>query len=145
MEEPQIPKAAELGRLLIDESRRLAKAGEILFAERCGISVSEKDLLFHLKMSGGQMRMSDVSRGLTFTDGGATKLIGRMVNAGYVTRGKSAEDRRVVLVTITEAGEAKLEEVLPVLMELVSTFFDRLSDADIRTAVTILRKLDPEC
>lgn len=133
---------AELSRLIIDGARQLQRAGDKIFTEKCGITVSEKDVLFQLKRAKGELRMSDLSRSLIFTDGGATKLIKRLVEAGLVERSRSKEDLRVVLVRITPEGSKKLAEVFPVLKDLVKGFFSNLDSEDVKTAVAALRKLD---
>ena len=54
--------------------------------------------------------MGDLSRRLVLTSGGATRLIDRMIEAGLVRRARSREDKRVQVVTLTEAGAARLVE-----------------------------------
>lgn len=54
--------------------------------------------------------MGELSRQLVLTSGGATRLIDRMIEAGLVGRARSGEDKRVQLVTLTDAGRDRLVE-----------------------------------
>jgi DNA-binding MarR family transcriptional regulator len=54
--------------------------------------------------------MGELSRRLVLTSGGATRLVDRMVEAGLVARERSHGDKRVQMVTLTPAGEARLVE-----------------------------------
>lgn len=133
---PKVPLPAELHlpqiefahNLLLQATRLRRKLNEAL-AEHCNISLSEKEILAHIHFSGGQVRMSEVSASLMFTDGGATKIIMRLVNRGFVTRERSEEDKRVILINITDEGiqklftaiEAMTSVALPVMSETYST------------------------
>lgn len=50
--------------------------------------------------------MSTIAKALSVTVGTLTIAINNLVKKGYVTRVRSEEDRRVVLLSLTEKGEA---------------------------------------
>ena len=50
--------------------------------------------------------MSEVAGSLNITVGTLTTAINRLINKGYVERKRIEEDRRVVLIKLTEKGEA---------------------------------------
>jgi DNA-binding MarR family transcriptional regulator len=57
-------------------------------------------LYFH-----GPMRMSDIAAGLEVTLPTSTSLVDRLVEKNYVVRENQADDRRVVLCRLSEAGQ----------------------------------------
>src|SRR4030042_1555217 len=54
----------------------------------------------------GPMRMSDLAADLDVTLATATGLVDRMVEKGVVTRQDHPDDRRVVLCSLTQPGQA---------------------------------------
>jgi DNA-binding MarR family transcriptional regulator len=59
----------------------------------------------------GRPRMSEIAEWLTLSRGGITKLVDRLVEAGYLTRVSCAEDRRGLMAELTPAGDKILEEM----------------------------------
>ena len=52
-----------------------------------------------------QKNMSTVARALNVTVGTLTIAVNNLVKKGYIQRVRSEEDRRVVLISLTEKGE----------------------------------------
>ena len=59
------------------------------------------------------MRMCDLADVLQLSPSGLTRRLDGLVRSGYVTREPSADDRRVMLATLTPAGFAALERAAP--------------------------------
>ncbi|MCA8980638.1 MAG: MarR family transcriptional regulator [Planctomycetes bacterium] len=70
-----------------------------------------------------------------------TRLIDRMERAGLVTRERSQEDRRVVRVRITPAGQQRAEALYEPLGELHARQFAHLSAQDTDQLNRLLRTL----
>ncbi len=68
-----------------------------------------------------------------------TRLVDRMVRAGLVRRIRSTEDRRVVLVQITENGRCAADEILGPLIQL---HHEQLSALDSPEIVELSRLLE---
>jgi MarR family 2-MHQ and catechol resistance regulon transcriptional repressor len=86
--------------------------------------------------------MTDLAGQLGLTSGGATRLVDRVVEAGYIERAACPGDRRVQWVVLTPAGQRKLGEVLDVhLPQLQHEFVDRLSPAEMQALTGALDKL----
>ncbi len=69
-----------------------------------------------------------------------TGVIDRLVHKGLVQRRHSAEDRRVVLISLTGRGKLAYEERLDADMRLVLTMLQALKPAEQRTLVTLVQK-----
>ncbi|MDZ4816822.1 MAG: MarR family transcriptional regulator [Verrucomicrobiota bacterium] len=86
---------------LISLSHQLAKGN---------ISISQYTLLSFLNQDESR-NMSQLAQLMGHTTAAATGLIDRMVEAGYVERFHSTEDRRKVLVRITQKGVGVVQAV----------------------------------
>jgi DNA-binding MarR family transcriptional regulator len=90
----------------------------------------------------GRLRMLDLAGLIMLSKSGVTRLIDRMEEAGLVTRGACASDRRVTYAIVTPGGRATLERIRPVFTQGVDEYFSRhLSDADARNLRSALRKV----
>ena len=92
----------------------------------------------------GPQRPGDLQERTGLTSGGVTKLLERLESNGLVRRrtGKVPEDRRAVVVTITDKGAAQLQR-------LVGQFSDHMAQVESFTRratqlVTALRQLVAE-
>ena len=59
----------------------------------------------------GETTMGELSKKLHVTMGASTNIVDKLVRAGYVTRNRSTEDRRIVRVKLQPKGETTIEEV----------------------------------
>ncbi len=75
----------------------------------------------------GHPRMSDLAAQLTLSRGGITKLVDRLVEAGYLTRVACPEDRRSLRAELTPAGEGMLEEMRVVYEEEIDRHLGALT------------------
>ena len=67
-----------------------------------------------------------------------TRLLDRMEDAGWVTRSREREDRRMVLTRISTAGQALLTELDDPVNELHRRQLDRLTDDQLRSLIDLL-------
>ena len=69
-----------------------------------------------------------------------TRLLDRLAERGLITRARPAENRRTVLVAITPAGRALLQELAAEVRECHARQLGHLSAGEMTTLVTLLRK-----
>ncbi|MBW0146551.1 MarR family winged helix-turn-helix transcriptional regulator [Marinobacter arenosus] len=67
-------------------------------------------VLWEQKEGGGVTRVSDLGRRLRLDSGTLTPLLKRLADRGLLERRRSAEDERVVTLTLTDAGWALREK-----------------------------------
>jgi DNA-binding MarR family transcriptional regulator len=70
-----------------------------------------------------------------------TGLIDTLEKDGYVKRYPHPEDRRAVIVKITEAGEAVMHSTLPDFFRIKSRLMETLSQDERKTLVSLLSKI----
>jgi DNA-binding MarR family transcriptional regulator len=66
------------------------------------------DVLVQLEEVGGACRMTELAQRILASKSGLTRVIDRMEEAGLVRRERPKDDRRVILVLITPAGQEAL-------------------------------------
>lgn len=71
----------------------------------------------------------------------ATGLIDRLVRAGYVKRGSDPEDRRVVLVSLTEKGERAVDNFLKTVRNRWKNILVHLTPREQHQYLNILKKI----
>ena len=70
------------------------------------------------------MLTGEVATRMHVTSGTVTSLLDNLERKQYVVRSADADDRRRVLVDITPAAQAVLDEVLPAIQLLTRRLFD---------------------
>jgi DNA-binding MarR family transcriptional regulator len=86
----------------------------------------------------GRLTAGEIARQTGLTSGAATALLDRLERAGYLRRLRDPDDRRRILVELTDKARAATSEVYGPLAE-ATTEFERYSDADLRLIADFLR------
>lgn len=90
----------------------------------------------------GSARMTDLADGVVYSRSGIGYQVRLLERDGLVTRASAGRDERVVLVTLTEAGRARLDLVLPGHVAMVEReLFEDLSEQDVRSMDDVLRRV----
>lgn len=76
------------------------------------------------------IKMSDLSELLNITSGSLTIMIDRLIDKNFVYRSFSTEDRRIVLVNITESGKNIVVEFRKGFIKLLENDMEKLSEND---------------
>ena len=90
---------------------------------------------------GEPRNMSAVAKLLSITVGTLTIAVNNLVKKGYIERVRSKEDRRVVLVSLTEKGKKAYQHHKRFHEEMIQSLLKGLSDQEISTLVTALTNL----
>jgi DNA-binding MarR family transcriptional regulator len=97
---------------------------------RLGISMAQLNIMYTLQRD-GVMTMSHLADMLGASLSNATGLVDRMEERGFIERSRVPEDRRVVLVRVTEAGARMIKESDAVSDELMRMVLARLDPAEV--------------
>jgi len=102
----------------------------------CGLPLTWFDALAQLRMAPAQrLTMGQLATALLFSKSGLTRLIDRMVEAGLVQRLARPGDRRSLHIALTNAGEEKYRQALPIHLEHVKRHFAAYIEDDEAAAV----------
>lgn len=85
--------------------------------------------------------MSTVAKTMAVTVGTLTTAINNLVKKGYVSRIRSAEDKRVVLLSLTEKGISAYEKHASFHRKMVQTVMDGFEGEEMDILVRALEKL----
>ena len=97
---------------------------------RLGISMAQLNIMYTLQRN-GVMTMSHLADVLGVSLSNATGLVDRMEERGFIERSRVPEDRRVVLVRVTEAGTRMIQESDALSDELMRNVLARLDPAEL--------------
>lgn len=120
---------AQLAPFAALQRRALARAGCLR-----AISSTQLHVLFVL-VSEGAMPMSRLADQLGVSLPNVTGIVDRMVERGYVERGRDLEDRRVVTVSASEAGRAAVEEIDMIRRRTIARVLEHLTPEQQRRAL----------
>jgi DNA-binding MarR family transcriptional regulator len=125
---------------LIEVTSLLRHAVEGQLREAGDLSYVQFQLLARLGDSPtGSHRMTDLADGVVYSRSGLTYQAGLLEKAGLVVRAPSPDDERSITVTITDAGRARLADVLPGHVEVIrGLLFEPLSREDVESLAALL-------
>jgi len=111
--------------------------------EQHRVSPVDFEVLMRLARSPrNRLRMTDLAGQTSLSTSGVTRVVDRLDRSGLVLREACPSDRRSSYAVITEAGLARLDEVLPGHLELVQKWFiDQLSPAQLDQMLDSLRTI----
>ena len=142
-ERPEIDHApigivGRISRLAREMEARL----EPVYAEH-GLEPGWHDVLATLRRTGPpyQLRPSDFTGSLMLTSSGTTKRLDRLERAGLVERTPDPDDRRGVIITLTEAGHELIDRVTEAHMANEARLLEGLSAREREQLAGLLRKL----
>lgn len=129
------------GRLVEAHSALSRQLGRALERE-CGVAHSSFEVLLRISRSeGGQISMSSLAQQVALTSGGITRLLDRLIEAGYVRRVPCPTDRRVQFAALTPAGRSKLEQAAATHARNLRRVFDGFTTRDLETFDRLLDRL----
>lgn len=89
----------------------------------------------------GEPTITEIAARLNITKASVTAGINKLLRLGYVTKTHSCQDRRVVYVKLTEAGELLVEAKYQTLKDYAALIRSALSEDEARIFEEILSRL----
>jgi DNA-binding MarR family transcriptional regulator len=120
-----------IGRMKCAMSERLV---------RLGVSMAQLNIMYTLQRD-GTMTMSQLADVLGVSVSNATGLIDRLEERGFVERSRVPEDRRIVMVRVTDAGARLIQENDAMSDELMRDVLDHLDPADLPIVAHVVAEL----
>ena len=84
---------------------------------------------------------SDLCRTMHYDNGSVTRLVDQLEQRGLLRRERSTEDRRVITLKLTSAGERKVNELIPVAVSGLNEALQDFGKAEFSELVQLLNKL----
>jgi DNA-binding MarR family transcriptional regulator len=96
------------------------------------LSYVQFDVLATLAEASRPLTMTDLADGVVYSRSGLTHQAALLEKAGLIVRESSPDDHRATVVEITDAGRARLAQVLPGHVDVVrELLYEPLSDRDV--------------
>ena len=109
-----------------------------------GIPMRWYDVLVHLEETPDGLRMKDLAERILYSKSGFTNVVDRMEKEGLVQRVRPENDRRSILVVLTDTGhEDGGSAPLPQRQASNEHFSRHLADSDIKALTRAFEKLHP--
>ena len=109
-----------------------------------GLTRSEYELLVILVMSFNENKqaftVTEISNLLQITPAGVTHLINPLEKAGYIERLPDPNDRRIVLIGLTDKGTQVAESLISEVQENLIGLINHLGEEDSRILIRLLSK-----
>jgi DNA-binding MarR family transcriptional regulator len=120
---------------------RKIQHNETAFLAQHNLTLPQFDVLAQLTQIEG-CTQQDLADRLMVTKGGICTLLDRLTALGLVERRPDPKSRRNNLVYLTEAGRARIAEVLPLHDQLIEAQIGSLGEGSVHELLPLLRRLD---
>jgi DNA-binding MarR family transcriptional regulator len=119
---------------------------EVDLEAQTGLALADFDVLAQLASAGGELRMTELAARALISRSGMTRRVARLVDEGLVRRASAGADARGVVVSLTDAGVARLVETAPIHARGVQQLFvSRLDDQELAVLESALDKVTVDC
>jgi DNA-binding MarR family transcriptional regulator len=119
---------------------------EVDLAQETGLALADFDVLAQLARAGAELRMTDLADRALISRSGMTRRVARLVDEGLVRKADANEDGRGVVVSLTDAGVARLSETAPAHLRAVSELFvSQLDGEELTVLKNALDKVSVDC
>jgi DNA-binding MarR family transcriptional regulator len=136
------PDRLRAWRLYFESALALADVLNGELERDAGIPLRWYDALVQLEETPDGLRMNELAERILYSKSGFTRVVDRLEEAGLVQRVRPENDRRSILVVLTDEGRATMERARRHHRHAIEQHFSRhLSDTDIKTLTRALEKL----
>ena len=130
------PDRLRAWRLYFESALALVDVLDAELERDAGIPLRWYDALVHLEEAPDGLRMNELAERILSSKSGLTRVVDRMEEAGLVRRVRPENDRRSILVVLTDEGRNMMEQARRHHRHSIEEHFSRhLADSDI-TALT---------
>lgn len=128
-----------IGYLVKRSQRLMQERIEGLF-EQQGFTLQQWVVLMYLR-DGLAVTIADICRDLHHDSGAMTRLVDQLEARKFIERRRSADDRRVVELSLTDAGAEVLDTLVPTACDALNTSLDGFTREEVKMLQSMLRRL----
>lgn len=129
-------------RLFFESSLALLDVLDAELEQAAGIPQRWYDVLVHLEESRHGIPMNELAERILYSKSGFTRVIDRMEEAGLVRRARPENDRRTILIVLTDKGTETLKHARRYHRDGIQRHFSQhLTNADIKALTRALEKI----
>jgi DNA-binding MarR family transcriptional regulator len=136
------PERLRAWRLFFESALALLDVLDAELKEAVGIPQRWYDVLVHLEESPQGIPMNELAERILYSKSGFTRVVDRMEEAGLVRRSRVGNDRRTILIVLTDKGTKTLERARRHHRDGIQRHFSQhLTNADIKALTRALEKV----
>jgi DNA-binding MarR family transcriptional regulator len=136
------PERLRAWRLYFESALALHDVLDAELERDAGITLRWYDTLVHLEETPDGLRMNELAERILYSKSGFTRVVDRMEATGFVRRVRPDNDRRSILVVLTDEGRATMERARRHHRHAIAQHFSRhLTDTDVKALTRALEKL----
>jgi DNA-binding MarR family transcriptional regulator len=122
---------------LLEAHATLMRQLQTDLVNKTGLDLNDFDVISQLARAGGGLRMTELAARAFSSRSGLTRRVDRLVEEGLVSR--TTAD---VVVTLTDAGSARVSETVPVHLRAVAELFiSKLDNQELAVLESALKKV----
>jgi DNA-binding MarR family transcriptional regulator len=136
------PERLRAWRLYIESALALVDLLDSELEQAVGIPQRWYDVLVHLEETPQGAPMNELADRILYSKSGFTRVVDRMEEAGLVRRARPENDRRTILILLTDKGTETMQHARRYHRDGIQQHFSRhLTDTDIKALTRALEKL----
>src|SRR5215210_6658396 len=136
------PERLRAWRLYFESALALTDVLDAELERDAGIPQRWYDALVHLEETPDGLRMNELAERILYSKSGFTRVVDRMEEAGLLRRVRPENDRRSILVVLTDEGRNTLEQARRHHRHSIEQHFSRhLADTDVKALTRALEKV----
>jgi DNA-binding MarR family transcriptional regulator len=136
------PERLRCWRLFFESALALLDVLDTELQQAAGIPQRWYDVLVHLEESPEGIPMNELADQILYSKSGFTRVVDRMEDAGLVRRVRPPNDRRTILVVLTEKGTETMEHARTHHRDGIERHFSQhLTQADVTALTRALDKI----
>ena len=135
-------EALRAWRLFFESGLALVDVLDAELEQEAGIPMRWYDILVQLEETPEGIPMNELAERILYSKSGFTRVVDRMEEAGLVRRVRPKNDRRSVLVVLTEKGNETKEHARRIHRDGIARHFaSHLSETDVKALTRALQKI----
>jgi DNA-binding MarR family transcriptional regulator len=136
------PHLLRAWRLYFESALALADVLDAELERDAGIPLRWYDILVQLEETPGGLRMNELAERILYSKSGFTRVVDRMEGAGLVHRVRPENDRRSILVVLSDQGRKTMKEARRHHRQGIEQhFFRHLAESDIKALTRAFEKV----
>jgi DNA-binding MarR family transcriptional regulator len=136
------PERLRAWRLYFESALALVDVLDAELERDAGIPLRWYDALVHLEETPDGLRMNELAERILYSKSGFTRVVDRLEEAGLVRRVRPENDRRSILLVLTDEGRKTMEQARRHHRHGIEQHFSgHLTDADVKALTRALEKI----
>ena len=105
------------------------------------LSAAQLIIIANLAVAEEPMSASDLCKGISYDAGAMTRMLDRLESKGLIRRNRSAQDRRLMHLELTEEGRAAYPRMREISMAVANRFLHGFTKAEARQLESLLARM----